>query len=131
VRFLVRSILAVSLIGALAAIGRRREARFAGIRLPGSPVAQALTIGTAMSAPPIMLAGLVISARGGRNDIVRLLSAIFLVGILGEPDTWSVVRRPRSDRLATACVILEIVLPAALLRESNRHAECRTAVRPN
>lgn len=70
-----------------------------------------------MSAPPVMLGALVISARSGRTDIVRLLSALFLVGILGEPDTWSVVRRPRSDRLATACVALEIVLPAALLQK--------------
>lgn len=121
-RFLVRSILAVSLLGAVAAVGRQRKARFAGIRFPGSPVAQALTVGTAMSAPPVMLGALVISARRGRTDLVRLLSALFLMGILGEPDTWSVVRRPRSDRLATACVALEIALPGALLRESMRRS---------
>lgn len=119
-RLLVRSILAVSLVGALAALDRQRMARFVGIRLPGSPVAQALTVGTSMSAPPVMLGALVISARSGRTDIVRLLSALFLVGILGEPDTWSVVRRPRSDPLATACVALEILLPVALLQKSIR-----------
>ncbi len=121
-RFLVRSLLAVNLVGAVTAVSRQRGARFAGIRLPGSPIAHALTVGTSMSAPPAILGVLVISARRGRIDIVRLISALFLVGIMGEPDTWSVVRRPRSDRLATACVALEFLLPAALLRQSMRQA---------
>jgi hypothetical protein len=118
VRFLVRSILAVNALGAVTALRQRRPARFAGISLPGPPVLQALTIGSSMSAPPIMLGLLVVGARRGRTDIVRSVAALFVLGILGEPDTWRALRRPSSDPVSAACVVLEIVLPATLLRDA-------------
>jgi hypothetical protein len=117
-RFLVRSIVAVSVVGALHCITGGRPARFAGIRLPGTAAQHALTIGTPLSAPPLMLVALVIAARRGRVDAVRLLSAIFIVGILGEPDTWAALRRPSGDPLGTACAGLYIALPGALIARS-------------
>jgi hypothetical protein len=50
---------------------------------------------------------------------MRLLSGAYVVvAVAGEPDTWSTLRRPASDPIATACVVLDLVLPAALLRSS-------------
>jgi len=106
---------AVSAVGAVHAVRRNRPARFAAIHLPGSPAAHACTIGSPLSAPPLMLAALVGSAASERAGVVRLLSAGFLIGILGEVDTWSVVRRPASDPVAAACIAGYLVLPAVML----------------
>lgn len=115
-RSTVRSILAVSVVGAVHSLSRGRPARFAGIRLPGTAVQHALTIGSPLSAPPAMLAALVIADRRGRDDVVRVLSAMFVVGILGEADTWTMLRRgPRSDPIAALCAAFYVVLPATLM----------------
>lgn len=114
-RPLLRSILAVSAVGALHSVRTGRPARFAGIRVPGRAGQHALTIGSPLSAPPIMLVVLVGAARRGRNDVVRLLASMLIVGILGEVDTWTTLRRPAADPIATTCVVLDLVLPAALI----------------
>lgn len=114
------SILGVSAVGAVRATQRGRPCRFLGIPFPGAPWQHALTVGSPMSAPPIMLATLVVAVRRGRSDIVGLLSTVFIAGILSEPDTWATFRRPRFDPVSTVCVALEIVLPAALLRKTLR-----------
>lgn len=117
-RSIESSYLAVGAVGAVHAIRMDQPARFAGMRLPGSPRQQAWTIGTPLSAPPVMLAALVFAGRRGRNDMVRMLATLFVVGILGEVDTWTTLRQPTADVLATACVVLDVVLPAALVWRS-------------
>jgi hypothetical protein len=67
-----------------------------------------------------MLGALLHSARHGRTDRVAILSGLMVAGILGEPNTWHTLRRPAQDPLVTACVILEIGLPLALLIESRQ-----------
>ena len=117
-RWCVRSILAVSVIGAVYSVRRDRCARFAGISVPGTAAQHALTIGSPLSAPPLMLIALIAAARRGRTDAVRLLSAMLVFGILGEVDTWTTLRRPGLDPVGTACVVLDVVLPVALLVET-------------
>ena len=114
-RSLVPSYAAVAVVGAVHSIRRGRPARFVGIRLPGTPAQHAWTIGTPLSAPPLMLAALAVAARRGRDDIVRMLAMLFVVGIAGEVDTWATLRRPAADPLGTACVALDAAIPAAML----------------
>ena len=109
------SYLAVAVVGAVHAVRLERPVRFAGINLPGTPSQQALTVGTPLSAPPVLLAALLVSSRRGRNDIVRMLAMLFLLGIAGEVDTWTTLRNPTVDLLATTCVLLDVVLPAAMV----------------
>jgi hypothetical protein len=106
---------AISGVGAAHSVRRNRTARFLAVPVPGSPAVHACTIGSPLSAPPLMLAALVAAATRERAGVVRLLSAGFLVGILGEVDTWSVVRRPTSDPVAAACVAGYLALPAVML----------------
>ncbi len=119
-RILVKLYVAVSLIGAVHSIRRGKPARLFGLHFPGSVAAQALTIGTAISAPPTMLAALLVAESRGRRDIVRILSMMFICGVLGEADTPTALRRPRADPLGTACVALEVLLPAAIFAGSLR-----------
>lgn len=114
-RLAVRSIIAVSIVGAVNSIRQHRSANFAGIRLPGTASQHALTIGSPLSAPPLMLVALTVASRRERRDVVRLLAATMVIGVIGEADTWTTIRRPRTDPIATACVVLDIVLPAALI----------------
>lgn len=114
-KFWVRSIVAVNGLGAVRAIQRDRPCRFLGIPFPGTPLQHAMTVGSPMSAPPLMLGALLVGAQRGRHDVVGLLSAMFLVGILSEPDTWETLRQPRSDPLSTVCAASEIALPTLLL----------------
>ena len=111
----MRWLLLVNLVGAVHAVRRDLPARLWGIRFPGSATLHALTIGSAASAPPAMLAALVLAARRNRTDGVWWLATTFAVGVLGEPDTWRTLRQPGGDPVATACVVGEIALPAALL----------------
>ncbi len=112
------SYLAVAVVGAVRAVRRERPARVAGIELPGTPRQQAFTVGTPLSAPPLMLVALVVAGRRGRSDIERILAILFIVGIAGEADTWSALRKPTADLLATTCVLLDVALPTAMLRRS-------------
>ena len=112
---LVWSTVAVGLIGAIHAVGQGRKARFAGIQLGGTAAQQALTIGSPLSAPPLMLVAFVVSAYQGRIDVVRILSTVFIVGILGEVDTWTTLRRPGSDPLSAVCVLADLALPIAVI----------------
>ena len=117
-RSLETSYLAVAIVGAVHAVARDRPARFAGVTLPGTPRQQALTVGTPLSAPPLMLAALVVAGRCDRNDIVRRLAILFIVGMVGEVDTWTTLRKPTADLVTTACVVLDVALPAAMMRRS-------------
>ncbi len=112
------SYLAVAVVGAVHAVDRDRPARFAGVNLPGTPRQQALTVGTPLSAPPLMLVALVVAGLRHRSDIVRRLAILFIVGIAGEVDTWTTLRKPTADLLATVCVLLDVALPTAMLRRS-------------
>jgi hypothetical protein len=114
-RWLIRALLGASVVGAVHAIRLRRPARFAAIPLPGSAAVHAATIGSPLSAPPLMLAALVIAERRGRPDVIAVLSGLFVVGILGEVDTWHAVRAPGADPVATACVVAYVLIPAALV----------------
>lgn len=114
-RVLVWSYVVVSVIGAVHAVRRGRTARFAGIRLPGSAAQHALTIGSPLSAPPLLLIALVVATHQERLGVVRILSTLCVVGILGEVDTWTTLRRPRCDLLGAACVVLLTTLPLALI----------------
>ena len=117
-RWWVRSILVVSVVGAVDSVRRDRCAGFVGISVPGTAAQHALTIGSPLSAPPLMLIALIAAARRGRTDAVRLLAAMLIFGILGEVDTWTTLRRPGLDPVGTACVVLDVVLPVALLLET-------------
>ena len=91
---------------------------FGGINVPGTAAQHALTIGSPLSAPPLMLIALIAASRRGRTDAVRLLAGMLIFGILGEVDTWTTLRRPGLDPVGTACVALDVVLPVALLVET-------------
>ena len=117
-RAIESSYLAVVVVGAVHAVRLERPVRFAGINLQGTPRHQALTVGTPLSAPPVLLAVLLVASRRGRNDIVRMLAMLFLLGTAGEVDTWTALRNPTVDLLATACVLLDVVLPAAMVWET-------------
>ena len=117
-RALARAYLAVSLLGALHAIRRHLPARPVGWQFPGTPRAQALTIGTPLSAPPAMLVALLVAIRMGHRDAIRLLSLLFLLGIVAEADTPTTLRAPFADPFTTGCTALEIVLPIAMLVDS-------------
>ena len=114
-RLLSALTIAVSTVGAAHAIERGQTARMFGIRLPGTAPTHAATIGTALSAPPGMLAALVVADRTNRPGITRVLALMFLFGILAEADTWTALRRPHEDPMATFVVAAEIALPLALL----------------
>ena len=114
VRLLATSYIAVSAVGAIHSLRRRRPARLLGVGLPGPPIAQAISIGTPLSAPPAMLVALAIAADRRRDRALLALSAMFLLGITGEPDTYRAIRRPRADPIATVCVALAVAIPAAM-----------------
>ena len=114
-RTLARLYLAVSVIGAVRAVQRQRLCRFAGLSFPGTPAQQALTVGTPMSAPPLMLAALAVCVRRRRVKWVRMLAAAFFVGSIGELDTLKTLRNPTADPVSTVCTALELAVPAALL----------------
>ena len=98
------SYLAVAVVGADHAVRRERLGRFAGIDLPGTPAQQPRSGCTPLSAPPLMFTALLVASRRGRNDIVRMLAMLFIVGIACEVDTRSAPRKPTADLPATACV---------------------------
>lgn len=114
-RTLARLYVVVSIVGGARAVQRRRPCRFAGLDFPGTPAQQALTVGTPMSAPPLMLVALIVAVRGRRIRWVRCLAAMFLVGSVAERDTLPTLRNPADDPVSTACTALELALPAALL----------------
>jgi hypothetical protein len=121
VRALVTAYLAGSVVGAVHSIRRGRHARFAGLHLPGTPLAHALTIGSPLSAPPAMLLALVVAERTGRRDLVSALSMLFLVGIAAEADTVpTLLLHPSADRLRTTCVLLDVALPVVMLVAARR-----------
>ncbi len=117
-RALARVYIAVSLLGAVHAVRRGRPARFAGLRFPGTPFAHALTVGTPLSAPPAMLAALTIAVRKNHVGATRMLSFLFLVGILAEPDSWAALRQPKADPSATGWTVLDAALPIALFTKA-------------
>ena len=121
-RSLVRSILIVSVIGAVQAVHRDRRCRCLGIDFPGTATQHALTVGSGMSAPPLLLGALVISAERDRTGVVGVLAALMVAGILGEPNTWKTLRQPGTDPLSTVCVVLEIALPAKLAWDTSHHS---------
>jgi len=129
-RWMVRTLLLVSAIGAADSIHRQRPARFAGLRLPGSATQHALTIGSPLSAPPLMLAALVAADRRGRTDLVRLLAAMFIIGILGEIDTWADLSDPTAAPIATACAAAYVLLPAGMIYATSRTRGCIPRPRP-
>jgi hypothetical protein len=113
----------VAAVGAFHSVAQGRSPRFLGIRLPGTPTQHTFTVGSPLSAPPVMLVALIAAAWRDPSDPmralwVRRLSVLFLVGIAGELDTWSTLRRPASNPISTACVVLDLALPAALLRSA-------------
>lgn len=119
-RFLARAYVVTGIVGAVHAVRRGLPARFAGVRLPGSPLQHAVTLGTPLSAPPLAWLAVLLAEGRGRNDIVRKLALLFVVGIAGEPDTWSTLRRPAEDPTATALVALDLVLPMLMIRGKPR-----------
>lgn len=120
-RLLAGSYVAVSVVGAIHACRQGRTARFAGVRLPGTAVQHALTIGSPLSAPPILHVAMLRVVQGDHAEArlrtwMRRLGALFLVGIAGEPDSWSALRRPADDPLSAVCVLLDVALPVAMIR---------------
>src|SRR5262245_2252134 len=125
VRALATAYIGVSVVGAVHSLRRKRLARFLGMQLPGPPVAQALTIGTPLSAPPVMLVALALAAHRRHDTALLMLSAMFLFGIVGEPDTYSTLRRPGVDPVGTTWTVLEAALPAAMLTATLRARQGR------
>jgi hypothetical protein len=120
VRLLATAYIGFNVVGAVRSLRRGRPARFLGVQLPGPPVAKALTIGTPLSAPPAMLIALAVAAHSRRDDIVLVLSAMFIVGIVGEPDTYRALRRPVVDPISSTCAALDAALPAAMAASALR-----------
>lgn len=119
-RSLLKSYLVLNVVGAALSVQRRRSPRLFGIRLPGTPLIHALTIGSPMSAPPLMLMALIVAERRRRLDVVAAISAMFVCGIAGEADTVAALRRPRADPVVTALVVLELVVPGSLFVVARR-----------
>lgn len=113
-RSLVKCYLTLNVVGAILSVHGRRSPRVFGFRLPGTPTAHALTIGSPLSAPPLMLMALIVAERRRRFDMVAALGAIFVCGVACEADTVAALRDPRADPLVTALVALELAVPAAL-----------------
>ena len=113
-RSLIKCYLVLNVIGAGLSLQRSRSPRLFGVQLPGTPLVHALTIGSPLSAPPLMLMVLIVADRRRRLDVVAALGAMFVCGIACEADTVSALRRPRADPLVTALVALELAVPAAL-----------------
>ena len=109
---------AISVIGAVHAVRHARPARFGGLRLPGTALTHAMTVGTPLSAHPAMLCMFVFATWRQRSAVVGALCILALVGIAGEPDTWSLVRHRPDDAVSAACVALEAALPIAMLLEN-------------
>jgi hypothetical protein len=107
---------AVCAIGARHAIRRGQTARVLGIRLPGSAAQHAATVGTSLSAPPLMLALLLDADRRNRSRLTQVLAALAIVGILAEADSWTTLRRPGADPTRSLIVGAEILLPISMLR---------------
>ncbi|MEO6570291.1 MAG: hypothetical protein ABIO83_01970 [Ilumatobacteraceae bacterium] len=100
--------------GAVQAVRRDLPARFGGLRWPGTPIIQALSTGTALSAPPALLVAAIIDDCRSRRWS-RLLAMGFLVGAAGECDTYRTLRHPRRDPATTIISAANLSLPAAML----------------
>lgn len=105
---------AVSVVGAVESIRLDRPGRFVGLPFPGNPLVHALTIGTPLSPPPVMLALLAVAVRERWTVVIRILSVVFLAGIVGEADTPGTVLHPSAHPVNTCCVVLLVVLPVAM-----------------
>jgi hypothetical protein len=112
---LAAAYVAVGVAAAAHAVRSDRRCRLFGIAIPGTVRQQALTTGTALSAPPLMWVALLAAIRRRRHETARVLAAAFLAGVAAEPDTPATLRTPGADPLATACTVLDIVLPLAML----------------
>lgn len=111
---------ALGLVSTLVALQRGERARLFGLRFPGTVAMQAVTIGTGISAPlPALLIAPLVGRRRGGSASTALASA-FLVGALGEPATWRVVRRRSRDRVLSAVVLVNVVLPLLVLVPRSR-----------
>lgn len=101
-------------IGAVHAVRRDLVARFGGWRWPGTPIVQAVSIGTALSAPPALLVAAIVDlCRPQRWR--RWLAVGFLIGAAGERDTYRTLRHPSRHPLATMITATNLSLPAAML----------------
>ena len=61
------------------------------------------------------LMALAVAVRNNHRGPTRLLSMLFLIGIMAEPDTLAALRKPTADPLATAFAALDVAIPIALL----------------
>lgn len=100
--------------GAVHAVRRDLPARFCGLRWPGTPVIQAVSIGTALSAPPALLVAAIVDI-GRSRRWSRLLAVGFLIGAVGERDTYRTLRHPRRNLATTMISAANLALPAAML----------------
>ena len=74
-RSLIKCYLVLNVIGAGLSLQRSRSPRLFGVQLPGTPMAHALTIGSPLSAPPLMVIALIIAERRRRFDLVAALGS--------------------------------------------------------
>ncbi|HEX9260285.1 MAG TPA: hypothetical protein VF855_12155 [Acidimicrobiales bacterium] len=123
----LRTYAVAGLAATVLAIRRDEPARPFGIGFPGPVAAQALVVGTGLSAPVPMLP-LVWQARSPK--VKGMLAAMFLVGALGEPVTWRTLRRPLRNPLVTAVVVANIALPVIHLATRSREAANGASVQP-
>lgn len=106
--------------GAVIAVHDQLDGRPLGVGVPWSVSVQALTWGTALSAPPIGLVLLGLAVATKRAWLVAVLAACFLTGVLMEPNTWRTLARPGEWPARTLAVVLLIAVPATMLVPATR-----------
>ena len=129
---LAAAYLGVGAAGTAVAVRDELPARFLGIRTGLSPKQDFLFgMGTALSGPLAFLVAIASAAavtatssnretRVRANAALTLLGACGTVGMLGEPITYRVLRRPKRHRVEAGIVVGNVVLPASIAWRSGR-----------
>lgn len=117
---LVGALVAATVFGAAVAVHDHLDGRPLGIGVPWPLWVQALTWGTALSAPPVGVVLLCIAVATDSVRVVALLAATFLVGVLMEPNTWHTMASPAAWPARSTAVALLVVLPATMLLQTIR-----------
>jgi hypothetical protein len=118
--------LGVGAAGTAVAVRENLPARFLGIRT-GLPAGQDFVfgMGTALSGPLAFVAAIAVAAtvaatspnrdkRRRANGALAALGACGTFGMLGEPITYRVLRRPGRNKAKAAMVLANVVLPASM-----------------
>jgi hypothetical protein len=111
--------LAVGLAGMLVAVRRRRHYEFLVLRGKAEHVRRdSVLLGTALSAPVVLLAAQAVAIRTGGATLLRLIGATYVVGYLGERLVRARLTPSGFDPVETPVAVAGIALAAAMTRVS-------------